>query len=229
MNIKSKIVSFTVATAITFTFAAQAYAAVNPFTDLENTAAKEKIIMLQEKGYVKGVSNSLFAPNAEITAPQGIQLFVNAFELNLDLVKFAKEPKATDYFSKADDNAWYANALIIAAVNGLDFSRDLDPNQEWTREEFTYHLIKAMEGHFNLPMINLIPAEIADEDQLTITYSGAIQRALVYGVVKLDDEGKFNPKGKITRADASEEIYNALEYIKTHPAPKIEGAPGAEQ
>ncbi|WP_243124100.1 S-layer homology domain-containing protein [Pelotomaculum schinkii] len=68
-------------------------------------------------------------------------------------------------------------------------------------------------------MINLVPVEIADHDQLTISYDGAIQRALFYGVTKLDAEGKFNAKGKISRAEAAEQIYNALEYLKAHPAP----------
>lgn len=127
--------------------------------------------------------------------------------------------KATDCFAKADNNAWYADALIVASVNGLELPADLDPEQEWTREEFTYHLIQAMEAHGNLPMLNIVPIEIADHDQLLISYDGAIQRALVYGVARLDAEGKFNSKGKISRAEAAEQTYNALEYLKAHPVP----------
>lgn len=220
MKMKAKLVSLSITAVMAFSLATQSFAAVIPFTDLENDKAKEKIIALQEKGIVKGIGNNKFAPGAVVTAAQGMQFFVNAFGLNLDLVRFSKEPKATDYFMKADNESWYANASITAAVNGLEFSKDLDPKQEWTHEEFTYQLVKAMELHFNMPMINLVPAEIADEDQLTIVYSGAIQRALHYGVVQLDAKGNFSPKSKMTRTEAAEEIYNALAYIKAHPAPK---------
>jgi hypothetical protein len=71
-------------------------------------------------------------------------------------------------------------------------------------------------------MINIIPAKIADEEALTIEYSGAIQRALIYKVVNLDSEGKFNPKAKISRLEAAEQIYNALAYLEAHPAPVLE-------
>ena len=222
MNNKSKMLSLSVASLITITFAVNNFAAVNPFTDLTNVAAKQKILVLQEKGYVKGVGNNLFAPNDKITSAQGIQFIVNALELNLDLVRFIKAPKATDYFVKANNNAWYANTLIVASVNGLELPRDLDPSQEWTREEFTHYLIQSMEKHFNLPKIKLVPVEIADQDKISIGYDGSIQRSLTYGVTVLDEKGKFNPKGEITRAEVAEQIYNALEYIKAHPAPVID-------
>lgn len=230
MKVKAKIVSLSAAAIITLTFAGQSLAAANSFTDITNIAAKEAILELQEKGYIKGVGNNLFAPDATITAAQGIQLIVNALELNLDHVRFIKEPKATDYYAKANNDAWYADALIIAAVNGLELPADLDPGEEWTREEFTHRLIQAVETHANLPKIKLIPVQITDQDQLSIGYDGSIQRALTYGVAKLDGEGKFNPKGKISRAEAVEKVYSALKYIKAHPypAPKTEEAPITE-
>lgn len=222
MTMKSRMITLGTAAVITLTLVGNSLAASIPFTDLGDVGTKDKILALQEEGYVKGIDDGIFAPNRTMTAAEGIQLIVNALELNLDLVRFIKEPKATDYFIMSDDDAWYADALIIAAVNGLEFSTDINPSQEWTREEFTYHLIQAIEAHRNLPMIKLIGMNIADEDQLSVGYSGAIQRALVYGVTKLDAEGKFNPKAAISRADAAEQIYNALEYIKEYSEPGLD-------
>ncbi|WP_438348603.1 S-layer homology domain-containing protein [Paenibacillus sp. FA6] len=209
------------ATAVLFslTIAGQSFAATQPFSDLTNVTAQDKIIALHERGIVHGVTSNLFAPQASITAAQGVQLMVNAFDLNLDLVKFAKEPKATDYYVLANNDAWYANTLIISAVNGIELPADLDPNETWTREQFTHQLTQAMEKHGNLPMINLRPTEINDESELTIDYSGSIQRAIAYGLVKLDAERNFHPQAVISRADAAEQIYIALDYIKAHPAP----------
>lgn len=219
MSIKSRIISISTVAVMTMSLTVNCFADVIPFTDITNIGVKAKIIALQDKGYVKGVGNGLFAPDKKITAVESIQLLVNAFKLNIDNIRFIKAPKATDYYVNADNDAWYASTLIIAAMNDIDLPKDIDPNQKWTREEFTYQLIKATEKHGNLPMIKLNPVVIADQDQLTVDYSGAIQRALVYGVTQLDTAGKFNPKDEISRAEAAEQIYNALEYLKAHPAP----------
>ena len=220
MKIKFKMISFCLAAILILTLAGQCFAAQTPFTDLTDISAKDKILALQQKGYVNGVADGVFEPLRTITAAEGIAMIVNAFDLNIDTIRFFKEPKATDYFKKANDNAWYAQTLIIASFNGLDLPPDLDPEQKWTREEFTYHLIAAMETKENLPMIKLIPVEIADEDQINSAYSGAIQRAIYYGIVELNSEKMFNPKVEISRAEAAEEIYNAIEYLNAHRSPK---------
>ena len=210
-----KTITFCIAALLALTITGQCFASSTPFTDLDTISAKDKILTLQKEGYVNGISEGLFAPSKNVTAAESIQLIVNALNLNLDTIRFIKEPKATNYFSKAIDDAWYSNALIVASVNGLDLPADMDPNMEWTREEFTYHLIQAMEKHENLPMIKIVPADIADASQINSSYSGAIERALVYKIVNLDSKGNFNPTEKISRAEAAEQVYNALEYIKT--------------
>ncbi|QGQ99720.1 S-layer homology domain-containing protein [Paenibacillus psychroresistens] len=227
MKTKFKMITLTAVTALTLSFGAQSFAASQPFSDLNNVTAKDKIISLQEQGLVHGITNDLFAPNVTITAAQGVQLIVNALDLNLDLVRFLKEPKATDYFKNANDKAWYANALITASVNGLVLPADLDPNKKWTREEFTHQLISTIESHSNLPMIKLVPVEIADNADLTVDYDGSIQRALAYNVVELDDKGNFHPKAEISRAEAAVQIFNAIEYIKAHPGPTVSPEPAA--
>jgi hypothetical protein len=219
MKTTFKMITLSAVTALSLSFAGQSYAAANPFSDIANIAAKDKIIALQEQGIVHGMTNDLFVPNSTITAAQGIQLIVSAANLNLDLVRFQVEPKATDYFENADNDAWYANALITASVNGLELPADLDPDKKWTREEFTHQLIRAIEAHGNLPLVKLVPAEIKDNADISIDYDGSIQRALAYNVVKLDEQGNFHPKAEISRAEAAEQIYNVLEYLKAHPAP----------
>lgn len=213
-----KRITMTTAVVLTLAIGGQSFAASGSFSDLAGTAAKDKIIALQQKGIVQGVSDSKFQPDAHVTAAQGIQLFVNALDLNIDLLRFVKEPKATDYFANAHNDAWYADALIIAANNDIGLPADLDPADNWTREEFTRQLILAIEKHSNLPMIKIAPVDIADNSEFTAGYDGSIQRALVLGITSLDSEGKFHPAQDVTRAEAAEMIYNALEYIAAHPA-----------
>ena len=183
-----------------------------PFTDISDVDEKDSIIALYEKGYIKGVGNELFAPSESITVAQEIQLIVNILELNLDNIRFIKEPKATDFFTEAENDAWYSDAMIIAGVRGLEFPRDINPNQVLSNEEFTYYLMKSIENHFSFPMVNIIPIEISDEGVINVSYSGAIQRALLYQFVSLDGGGAFNPKDPISRAKAAEQIKLTLDY-----------------
>ncbi|HJV46933.1 MAG TPA: S-layer homology domain-containing protein [Bacillota bacterium] len=216
MKKKFKLITTSAVALLQLTFVGQSYAFSSTFTDIDNVVAKDKIIDLEKNGIVGGVDSEHFVPYESLTGAQEVQLIIKALGLNLDSVRFIKAPKATDYFKNADDEAWYSNSLIIAAVNGLEFPSDFDPNKKITREEFTYNLIRAMEVKKEMPMINMMYIKVKDEDQLKAEYSGAIQRAIKYGVIKLDAEGKFNPKGEITRADAAEEIYNAIEFLEKY-------------
>ncbi|NBD24340.1 S-layer homology domain-containing protein [Paenibacillus glycinis] len=125
-----------------------------------------------------------------------------------------KAPKASDYYSKADDTAWYANTLIIAANNGLDLPKDIDPEQTWTREEFTRPLMNAIATQVGLPVVKMSPDRIADTDKFANGVDSVILGAFVLNIAKLDDDNNFLPAKSITRAEAGEEIYDALAYLK---------------
>src|SRR4029453_16046345 len=115
MTGKFKLITLAATAVLTLSIAGQSFAATSTFTDLANVTAKEKITSLQERGLVHGVSSDSFFPDATLTAAQGIQLIVNALDLNIDLIRFIKAPQATDYFKNADNAAWYSDDLIIVA------------------------------------------------------------------------------------------------------------------
>ncbi len=185
------------------------------FQDLSNVKEAPSIIKLQERGFIKGTSNSTFLPNRVLTSVEGIHMINAAFDLNLDLIRFIKEPFATDYFKNADDKAWYANGLIVASVNGVDLPADLDPKANWTKEEFLYRLVSTLEVKHELPMIKLVPVDIKDDSNITIEYSGLIQRAIHYGIVELDAGGNLNPKQELTRAEAAAILLKTIEYAES--------------
>jgi len=189
------------------------------YTDQNTTLDKDTAHIMVDSQNQDELAADFFLPEATITTAEGIQLIVNAFDLNIDGIRFLKMPVASDYYKNANDNAWYANTLIIAANRGFELPADLDPNKMWTKEEFVYQLMHVMESKNALPMINVVPAKIADESELNISYQGAIQRALALGFTKLDEKGYFNPKGEISRKESAELIKNALEYVKARTLP----------
>ena len=64
-------------------------------------------------------------------------------------------------------------------------------------------------------MIKLEPVEIKDTDSITPEYSGLLQRALLYGIVELDQDGNLDPKSALTRAEAAEILLNTIEYAES--------------
>lgn len=211
MKLKIKVIVLT--TILLLSMTGQSFAVASPFTDITDTSSKDKIVKLYEGGVIKGTGNGLFNPDGTLSAAQGVQMIVNAFDISLASITFIKAPQATDWFKKADDNAWYADAFIRAGANNIGLPADLDPNTRWTKEEFAYYLITAMESHYNMPMINMMYIETADESDMTIEYQGAIQRSMKYNITALDQDKKFYPKKQLTRAEAAEMIYNGRTLV----------------
>lgn len=219
MKIKGTILALSTCAILAAGFLQHGASAATYYTDQNTNLDKDTVHIMMDSQKHDELAADFFLPEATITTAEGIQLIVNAFDLNIDGIRFLKMPVASDYYKKANDNAWYANALIIAANRGFELPADLDPNKMWTKEEFVYQLMHVMESKNALPMINVVPANIADESELNIAYQGAIQRALALGFTKLDEKGYFNPKGEISRKESAELIKNALEYAKARTLP----------
>ncbi|MBY3620512.1 S-layer homology domain-containing protein [Acinetobacter sp. CUI P1] len=216
MNMKKRtLAAITTVTILSFSLGGQIFAAGNTFKDIDNIKGKEKIISLKTQGLIKGVTESQFLPSSKVTTAQGIQFISGGLQLSLAAIDFNKAPVASGLFTKVKDKAWYAEAFINAYYNRVELPKDIDPTKTMTKEEFTNYLVQGVEGIGNLPMINIVPVDIADDAALNPSYQGSIQRSLKYKINSLDANGKFNPKSEITRAEAAIMLFNALEFLKT--------------
>jgi hypothetical protein len=203
---------------LSFSLGSPLFAAGGTFKDIDNVTGKDKINSLKSKGLIKGLSDTQFLPGSIVTNAQAVQFISGGLQLSLAAIDFNKAPVASAIFSKVKDNAWYAEAFINAHYNGVEIPADIDPSKPVSKELFTSLLIQGMEKAGNLPMINIVPAKIADEEQLNPSYQGSIQRSLKYNINALDAKGNFNPKSEITRAEAAVMLYNALEYLNSRTA-----------
>lgn len=212
MKKKQKII-IALTTILVIAMAGQSFAASCPFTDIEDTKQRDVIIALHEQDVIKGIGYGLFDPDGTLTAAQGMQMIVNAFDITLAKFTFIKAPQATDWFKNAKDNAWYADAFIRAGANNIGLPADLDPNAIWTKEDFTYYLVKAMDAQYIMPATDMMYINIADENDISAEYRGIIQRSLKYNITELDQDKKFYPKKILTRAEAAEMIYNGRALV----------------
>jgi hypothetical protein len=99
MKLKIKMIALT--TVLLFSMTGQSFAASDPFTDISDTPSKDKIVKLYHDGVIKGAGNGLYQPDETLTAAQGVQMIVNAFDISLASFLFIKAPLATDWFKNA--------------------------------------------------------------------------------------------------------------------------------
>ncbi|QAY65066.1 S-layer homology domain-containing protein [Paenibacillus protaetiae] len=189
--------------------------AASGFTDIGQSQAKEQIEALYDKGIVTGVTSTAFEPKSSIDAAQGVALIARTFNLSLAAIDFKEAPIANQLFPKVANDAWYAESFINAHFNGLDIPESVDPAQTMTREQFVHYVVQGLESTGQYPLIKMyIP--ITDEDSINVEYQGTIERALLYKIVSLDDNGNFHPEAPVTREEAAAVLYNALQFVEAH-------------
>lgn len=194
------------------------------FSDIQGDEAEADIIALRDAGIVSGISTETFAPKGKVTFAQAVELVVKGFKLNIDNIRFIKEPKASDYFTKVPDDSWYAQSFIIAQLNGLSLAKDVDPMQTMTREQFAKLLYEAMTRNGDFPLIELY-VMVEDEKDVSEGYMTTIQRLLIMKVAKLE-KGYFYPKREVTRGEAVQMLHRAIQFVKEHkpvdPVPPVD-------
>lgn len=194
------------------------------FSDVEE-GQQEAISALQQRGVVSGIDQDHFAPKGKVSFAQGIQMIVKGLDLNLDSLRFFKQPLASDIYANISNDAWYADAFVIAHYNGLDIPADVNPNETITRERFGHLLVTALETKGDFPLIKMY-IQIKDEQQITPEYQGSLQRLLLYKITELDQSGNLNPKGEMTRGEAAVWVYKASRFAAEHAQPS---APVSEE
>lgn len=176
---------------------------------------------LKNSGIVSGIDAQRFAPKNKITYAESVQLLVKGLGLSLAHMQFVKQPEASDYYSTIANDAWYAEAFVIAHLNGLSIAKDVDPNGTMTREQFAHLLIQAIDTKGSFPVIKMI-VELKDADQVDPQFSYSLQRLFLHKLAEPAD-GMAYPKRELTRGEAAVWVHKAIQFVETHtqkpPAP----------
>lgn len=192
-----------------FSLAGSAFA----FSDVKDDPEKKAIESLEKKGLLSGSGHGKFSPKGTLTVGNAVALLVKGMELNIDHIRFIKEPKASDYFTKVKDDAWYAQSFIIASLNGLDIPKDIDPNAKVNREQFAHWLYNALETKGDYAWVEMF-IMVNDQDQVTSDYMNSIQRLLIAKIATLDAKNNFRPKQPINRSEVAGMLHRAIEFVK---------------
>ncbi|MRN51752.1 S-layer homology domain-containing protein [Paenibacillus monticola] len=182
------------------------------FSDLKGDPAEAKINALHDAGIINGVTSDKFAPKSKVTFAQGVQFIVSGLELSSKPTSGNSPTKASNFFDKVNDKAWYASAFLIAKQNGLSLDKDVNPNGSITRAQFAHLMTQALLSKGDFPVTKMF-VNIADGSKLTAEESNSLQILLNTHIVTLEDS-KFRPNDAVTRSEAAVWIHDAAEFAK---------------
>lgn len=196
--------------------------AASAFNDIQEEQPLQMVKELQAKGIIQGISADKFAPAKTITTAQAVQMIVNVADLKVQPNYSGRS------FDSVPKDAWFADAVNIAAQNGLSVSADMKWNEPITREGFATLLSEAIQKTGNYPVV-MMYLHVADEDLMKEESRGAVQFLLLTKIAELDANAKFHPAKSLTRIEAAELAYNSIQFIEEHQKNLIPEKPGQSE
>lgn len=166
---------------------------------------------LQEKGIIKGNQTDKQLSPLSMTTASAVTLLVRAFDLNLNHIKFVKEPKASDYYTKVKDNTWYSKPFLVAKLNGIDIADDISPSTIITKEQFSHWLYQSLIKNEDYAWIEPFIL-ISDADSIQKSSMDSIQKLLIADIAQLDQLQRFNPLQEMTYGSTAKLLDQALQF-----------------
>ncbi|MBQ4528878.1 MAG: S-layer homology domain-containing protein [Clostridia bacterium] len=176
--------------------------AVSSFADVPSSHWSYKAVSaLSDSGIINGYDNNTFMPDSPITRAEFAKLLSLSFNFNNGTAKFVD----------VSDVDWFASSVKAAASRGIiqGYEGSFMPGQSITRQDaavmiyrtFAY-LGKTLNGR----------AEYDDAMDIAL-YALPAVGALKDNSVMVGNSGKFNPEASISRAEASQLLYNAINFM----------------
>lgn len=160
----------------------------------------ENVTQMSADGLLKGYSDGTFKPGSTITSAEFVTVVSRAAGLG----------------ESASQNSHWAGGLMQTALDKGFYDWDeIPPTAETYDLPITRQLAVKITMNAFLPQASgdytTETAKIKDFDQLDGRYYNAVIAAYASGVAGGDDNGRFNPKSSLTRAEACALISRAMQ------------------
>jgi len=156
------------------------------FTDIKGHWAEEAINAMTQKGLINGFDEATFGPDRNLTLHQALWLSMRVMEL-----EYNEE-----------------NGIEDAVKYGVIDTDESD--REVTREEFISILIKAYGIKNNANISTTQVNKFFDDSEISAELKETIYKARKLGFINGDENGNFNPKKSLSRAEAVTVFNNIL-------------------
>ena len=182
---------------------------VSDFKDIKKDFwAYDAIMDLTKRGVVKGYSDNTFKPDATVTRSEFAAMLTKALGLTAT--------SSTQTFSDVDESSWDYKAVEAAKeyMTGYKTSNGtmyFYGSKEAVREDMAVALVKAL--GLTVESNNSSLKELySDYSSISPNLRDYVYTAYINGIMTGSD-GKFNPQGSLTRAEAASLLERAL--VKT--------------
>jgi len=177
------------------------------FEDLQGVSwAKKQIEALASKGIIKGTSETTFSPSANVTRADFLVLLVRTLGLSAREAGTFVDVLPSDYYHDA-----VGIAKSLGITDGVDAVR-FAPGASITRQDMMVLAARALKLVGKLPAMST-PASVSsaldkysdasDIDSYAVDCIASLVNAELIG----GDNGRINPKGNATRAEAAVFLY----------------------
>jgi len=162
------------------------------FKDVQGHWAQEEIISAKESGFMKGISETLFAPDNQLTRAEAAAVLVRALSLEGAYAGGRSFTDTVRHWAEKEIEIARQNNLVLGTGNGK-----FEPDRPVTREEMAVMLDRLIKN--GVWQNEGISYEDVDPGRNSWSYDSII-RLSGYGIFKGSPDGLFRPGDKTTRA-----------------------------
>ncbi len=175
-------------------------------SDISTHWAKNVITDLYNAGYVNGMGDGTYAPDAQVTRAQFIKMATELYDEEL--------PEYNLAYDDIKGDEWFAPYIALADFRALihdamKIDDKILPDQPITREEAA--VIAANVAQSKNAEKDSAKVVFTDENAISMWALEGVLDAVGYGLIKGYDTGDFKPAGNITRAEAAQILLRMIE------------------
>ena len=196
------------------------------FSDLNGHWAKDYMMDLYDRGYMKGDDNGLMRPEGNITGAEALVLLSRVFKTNSASLDMAKEDYS-DYAAKVVPVAqsWLndENAVVICLAGGVIGKSELEAminagalTKAIQKEYLAVLFVRAMQLTSRAQNMTTTNLTYADAASISAAYRPYVQVFSDCGIVQGDTDNNFAPKSSVTRAVAATMLSRTLKYLESY-------------
>ncbi|MDR6553100.1 Ig-like domain-containing protein [Paenibacillus qinlingensis] len=179
------------------------------FADLAGHWAKADVELLANKWIVNGITDKLFAPEAQVTRAEFAAMLVRSLGL---------AEKKSNAFRDVQPGDWFAGAVSTAYLAGLINGYEdgtFKPIANITREQMVAMMMRAMKvGGKEIQAGNSVIDRFADRSIIGDWSKTAVAQALTAGLIQGMTDKVFAPTEPATRAQAATMLKRMLQSLQ---------------
>lgn len=167
-----------------------------------NTWEYDAVSILGANGVISGYEDGSFRSSSPITRAEFSKLVVAAFNIDAEPV----------LFKDVNESDWYYPYVSVAAGSGIinGYNGSFNPDLNITREDAAVIIYRASEL---LKEDFSGSASFIDMMDVSIYAMPAVRSLGNAGIIKGDNDSRFNPRAELTRAEAAQLLYNFINAL----------------